>query len=209
MTSSSGSSERFDQLYRTLSGSILAYAARRTTSAHDAAYVMAETFAIAWRKIDDVPEGDNARPWLYGVARGVLANHHRSNRRRHRLSERVTSQLAAAVELSVTQIDTSVDPAVNVALSSLDEPDRELLMLLAWDDLSRDEAAQVLGCNTATLRVRLHRARWRFRAALEADEHSVDDSSESSDAHPRPSGSQPFSPTAPTEPAPTATEEVS
>lgn len=188
MTRESDAHRRFDELYRSLASPILAYAARRTTSPHDAADVMAEAFAVAWRRIDDVPAGDEARPWLYGVARGVLANHHRGDRRRRRLSERVATELADAVRASiVTREDpadgagraardavgaTFGDPAVQAALDALDESDRELLMLLAWDDLSRVEVAQVLGCSPATLRVRLHRARSRFRAALDT-QHDV------------------------------------
>lgn len=183
MTRQSDAHQRFDELYRSLGAPILAYAARRTTSPQDAADVMAEAFAVAWRRIDDVPVGDEARPWLYGVARGVLANHHRGDRRRRRLSERVANELADAVRASVVCSEdpadgagraardavgaTFGDPAVQAALDALDEADRELLMLLAWDDLSRVEVAQVLGCSPATLRVRLHRARSQFRAALD------------------------------------------
>ena len=53
----------------------------------DAADVTAETFLVAWRRYDDAPPGDG-RPWLFGIARHVLANHHRSGRRRDRLGLR-------------------------------------------------------------------------------------------------------------------------
>lgn len=188
MTREGDAHQRFDELYRSLASPILAYAARRTTSPHDAADVMAEAFAVAWRRIDDVPAGDEARPWLYGVARGVLANHHRGDLRRRRLSERVAADLADAVRSSVVAHADPADdagraardavgatfgvPAVQAALDALDEADRELLMLLAWDDLTRFEVAQVLGCSPATLRVRLHRARSRFQTALNAHHES-------------------------------------
>lgn len=180
MSADSDAHQRFVELYRSLASPILAYAARRTASPEDAADVMAEAFAVAWRRIDDVPAGDEARPWLYGVARGVLANHRRGDRRRRQLSERVASQLADAVRTSVVSGDgverpvrgslgdLSGDPAIQGALAALEDADRELLTLIAWDGLSRAEVAQILGCSAATLRVRLHRARSRFRAALDA-----------------------------------------
>jgi DNA-directed RNA polymerase specialized sigma24 family protein len=140
--------QRFAELYRSLGAPILAYAARHTASPQDAADVMAEAFAVAWRRIDDVPAGDEARPWLYGVTRGVLANHHRGVRRQRRLSERVTTELAQAVQASAVTHecadgrtgrmaggplgDTFGDPIVLAALEALSEADRELLMLVAW-----------------------------------------------------------------------------
>lgn len=194
MPAESDAHQRFDELYRSLASPILAYSARRTASPQDAADVMAETFAVAWRRIDDIPTGDETRPWLYGVARGVLANHRRGVRRRGRLSERVATELADAVRASVISHggaaeaagrmahgesgDTFDDPTVQAALDTLDEADRELLMLIAWDDLTRAEIAQVLGCSPNTLRVRLHRARSRFRAAIEAlhnESHTIRD----------------------------------
>lgn len=60
------------------------------------------------------------------------------------------------------------DPRLAAALGALDEDDRELLLLIAWDDLPRNEITQILRCSDAALRVRIHRARRRFREALEA-----------------------------------------
>jgi RNA polymerase sigma-70 factor, ECF subfamily len=64
---------------------VLAYAVRRTPDPQDAADVVAETFLVAWRRLDAVPSGEQARPWLYGVARHTLANRQRSELRRNRL----------------------------------------------------------------------------------------------------------------------------
>ena len=72
---------RFDRLYEVNSGPILAYALRRVEQPADAADVVANTFLVAWRRLDDIPDGDRARLWLYGTARRVLANHYRSDRR--------------------------------------------------------------------------------------------------------------------------------
>src|SRR5256714_11167773 len=80
-----GPSERFRSLYEANYHLILGYALRRADAA-DAADVVAETFTTAWRRLRDVPEGEEARLWLYGVARRVLANQRRAERRRLRLA---------------------------------------------------------------------------------------------------------------------------
>ncbi len=65
---------------------------------------------------------------------------------------------------------------LSAALSSLSERDRELLLLMAWEGLEPQQAAEVLGVRPNTLAVRFHRARRRLSAALEA--HEADDGSE-------------------------------
>src|ERR1700754_806724 len=86
---------RFRQLFEAEARSVLGYALRRTEAREDAADVVAETFAVAWRRIADVPPGAQARPWLYGVARRVLANQRRGELRRRRLADRLRERLAA------------------------------------------------------------------------------------------------------------------
>jgi DNA-directed RNA polymerase specialized sigma24 family protein len=77
-------------------GGVSQYAARRTDSPEDTEDVMSETFLTAWRRIADVPEGEAARLWLYGVARRVLANQRRGQSRRAGLAERLKDKLSAA-----------------------------------------------------------------------------------------------------------------
>lgn len=157
---------RFEEIYEAYSGLILAYAVQRTADHHDAADVVAETFAVVWRRIDDVPPGDEARPWLYGVARKVLANHHRSNRRRRRLNDRVASDLVSRIADAAMPVDGPDRGAIAAAFEALSESDQELLTLVGWEGLDRDEIATILGCRRATVRVRLHRARRRFEREL-------------------------------------------
>ena len=158
--------ERFDELYSAYASAILAYAARRTPSPQDAADVMAETFLVAWRRVGEVPDSEDARPWLYGVARHVLANHRRGDRRRSQLSERLALELALVVEDAHRVVEGPDLSSVRVALDALREDDRELLLLVGWDGLSPAEAAAVLACSAGTVRVRLHRARRRLDAEL-------------------------------------------
>ena len=109
-----------------------------------------------------------ALPWLLGVARGVAANHVRSLNRQTALAVRLASQPVSAT--SATSSDRT--DMVATALDLLSDDDRELLTLIAWDGLEPWEAAQVLGCASATVRVRLHRARARLREALVISEDS-------------------------------------
>ena len=160
--------ERFEEVYHAYSGLILAYVARRAATAEDAADIVAETFTTVWRRIEDLPAGDNARRWLYGVARRVLLNHHRAGRRQTRLNERLTANLPRLVEGSTSEVVSGPDmEAIASAFSRLRDDDQELLRLVGWDGLQRDEIAKVLGYGRATVRVRLHRARRRFERALE------------------------------------------
>jgi len=78
----------FDRLYDTHARAVLAYALRRTASADDAEDAASETFIVAWRRLDRVPGVDEALPWLFGVARKVLANPRRAAARRGRPIDR-------------------------------------------------------------------------------------------------------------------------
>jgi RNA polymerase sigma-70 factor (ECF subfamily) len=157
---------RFDRLYRTHFHQILGYALRRTGTAEDAADVVSKTFLVAWRRLDAVPPGDAAKPWLYGVARNVLANQRRGQRRRARLATRLGAELAAVMGEAAPSAEPFLLEALSVAFRRLGADDREVLALMAWENLGRDEIAAVLGCSRGAARVRLHRARKRFSAAL-------------------------------------------
>ena len=88
--------ERFELLYRELYAPISGYVMRRSDSAEDAAEAIAETFVVLWRRLDACPQGDDARPWLFGVARRVLANQRRGERRRTALAERLMVEVDLA-----------------------------------------------------------------------------------------------------------------
>jgi RNA polymerase sigma-70 factor, ECF subfamily len=150
-------SVRFERLYREHAPRVIAYVARRLPDdvVHD---VVAETFAVAWRRFDRVPT--EPLPWLLGVARRVAANQRRSLRRRIALAERAAGQARANVPQEVSS-------PVLEALASLAESDREAVLLAAWDGLSAAEAASVLGCSPTAYRIRLHRARRKLAARLD------------------------------------------
>lgn len=159
---------RLEAVYRETYGQITAYAARRCHSPQDAADVVAETFAIAWRRIGELPDGEEATLWLYGVARKVLANHYRGEVRRQALSVELDAEMA---DLYGASPDSGVEvKAIAQIFRALPDDDRELLSLVAWECLDRQEIATVLGLSRNAVRIRLHRARRRFaRALAEAD----------------------------------------
>ncbi|MDX6647172.1 MAG: hypothetical protein QOK40_2899 [Miltoncostaeaceae bacterium] len=154
---------RFERLYGAHLAQVFAYALRRTgpEAAHD---IAAETFLVAWRRIDQVP--DAALPWLYGVARRVLANRTRAAGRQATLVERLAAEPPGLVPAHGPE---QIDPRLVAALSVLSDDERELIRLLAWEGLDRREAAAVLGVGRPAVRLRLHRARRRLSAALAAE----------------------------------------
>jgi RNA polymerase sigma factor (sigma-70 family) len=160
--------DRFQAIYEANYHRILGYVLRRADR-DDAADAVAETFLVAWRRLDDVPEGHAARLWLYGTARRVLANQRRARRRRERLAERVRSQ---GQESEPSPADTALDSAA-AAFARLPPADRELLALVAWEGLDAGEIAQVFGCSRNAARIRLHRARRRFARELDRAGASV------------------------------------
>lgn len=172
MTRSAGAEARFSELMGEHGKVVLGYLTRRTDPAFDAADLMAEVFVVAWRRLGDVPaESDEARAWLLGVARRVLANHHRGATRRSQLADRLRGDL---------ELPTQAHPAlegvarrVSDALGRLDAEDRELLTLVAWEDLTSEQAGAVLGLSAAAVRKRLQRIRIRVRADVEVDDDPV------------------------------------
>ena len=163
-----GDRERFGALYQRAYPAILRYAHRRVPP-DLAADVAAEVFVVAWRRIADVPEGD-ALPWLYGVARRVVANQRRG-------ADRAVGLLARVATL-VGDGPPTIDPADAVAESMtvlaafrrLSADDREVLSLVVWEGLGARDAARVLGCSVPAVAARLSRARRRLQANLDQEE---------------------------------------
>jgi RNA polymerase sigma factor (sigma-70 family) len=154
---------RFEAVYTAHHGPILGYVLRRTDNPDDAADVIGEVFLTAWRRLDDVPPGDQARLWLYGVARRVLANHRRGERRRSALTGRLRADIAAAYRPPEF---TGELAQIATAFRRLPDAERELLALSAWEGLDNGQIAVVLGCSRNAVRIRLFRARKRFAAVL-------------------------------------------
>jgi RNA polymerase sigma-70 factor (ECF subfamily) len=154
---------RFEALVAAWCPDVVAYCRWRAVSAADAQDAVSEVLLTAWRRLDDVPDGDAARVWLYATARRVIANQRRSGRRRAALHERLALEAAAARPAT----ESSETALVVEALRRVAPRDREVLLLSEWEQLSAAEIGEVLGCLTVTARGRLHRARRRFRTVFE------------------------------------------
>jgi RNA polymerase sigma-70 factor (ECF subfamily) len=162
----------FKRLYQEHYRAIAAYALRRL-SAEDADDLIAETFLVAWRRLEDIPDGDLTRPWLYAVARRTLSQRARSGRRRDRLVARLKAvrQPEDADGIESERIDDQ--ELVRTALARLRPEDQELLRLAEWEELGRAELARAFECSANAVAIRLHRAHRRFSRALDAMEREA------------------------------------
>ena len=147
----------FDALFRAHLQQVHRYARRRVASA-DVDDLTAETFATAWRRRDDVTEG-NELPWLYRTCAFLIANHRRKG---------IPSPVAELPELA-----DDVDPAtlavedadLRDVLRRLSPRDRQILLLHAWEGLQGESLAAVLGVSRGGADAALSRARARLRDA--------------------------------------------
>ncbi|NNC79101.1 MAG: sigma-70 family RNA polymerase sigma factor [Acidimicrobiales bacterium] len=156
------SESRFGEMYQDHFRPVHAYCYRRTSSdrAKDAA---AETFLTAWRKIDQAPHGSDALPWLYGIARGVVSNAHRSSFRAKRLGQKLASigppREDAPDDVIVMRHETS---QILSALGDLSSDDQEVLRLSIWEELPGSDLAIALSISEEAARQRLSRAKKRL-----------------------------------------------
>ncbi|GAA4631798.1 sigma-70 family RNA polymerase sigma factor [Actinoallomurus vinaceus] len=161
--------DRFARVYDEHYPAIVRYAARRVDPER-ARDVAMETFLVAWRRLDDLPDPPEAvLPWLYGVVRNVLANEQRRNRRWGRLLTRLQTARAPVAEPDHATLTVEA-MRVRDAMRRLSPRDQEVLQLIAWEGLDVATAAEVVGCSAKTLSVRLLRARRRLEALLAADD---------------------------------------
>lgn len=162
---------RYRRLFDRYSRDVYAYC-RRRTDAETAADCAAETFLVAWRRLDDVPVGDGALGWLYGVARRVLANEFRRIRRWRRLLGRLRRVEPApdpGPEVVVARQER--DRTMLAALSRLRPEDQELLRLAFWEQLPHGEIGALVGCSTQAASQRLHRATRRVAKEYQRLDH--------------------------------------
>lgn len=143
---------------------ILRFGLRRLDDRSAAEDLVAETFIIVWRHLDELPSRDEELFWLYGIAGKVLSNLDRSRHRTLRLETRLAFERDAGVEtprFSVEDIEELME-----AFRSLSDRDRELIQLAYWERLSYREIGIVLGCSEKAAGVRLSRARQTLRERL-------------------------------------------
>jgi RNA polymerase sigma-70 factor (ECF subfamily) len=162
---------RFRRVFDEHHDQVYAYC-RRRCDVETAREATSETFLTAWRRFDDMPEGDRALRWLYGVARKVLGNEFRRQKRQRNLVERV-KQLGkprnADVETMVVR--KAEHQAAIDALGRLRPEDQELLRLAVWEELSHGDIGELLGCSPHAVDQRITRASRRLASELKRTGH--------------------------------------
>jgi RNA polymerase sigma-70 factor (ECF subfamily) len=167
-TNQGDDAQRFTALYRQHHLRVRDFAQRRV-GPDLAQEVVAETFLVAWRRLDDIP--GVAVPWLYRVALYEIANLRRRQAKAVRLHDALRQGgLGAVLEAEADDV-TELAHAVALAFVNLKPRDQEILRLAAWEQLSSSEGAAVLRCSVPAYRMRLHRARIRLAVASGAREH--------------------------------------
>ena len=154
---------RLTEALRLTSPDLLRYLQRRL-GIDDAADALAELMLAAWRRVDALPSSDEqSRMWLFGIARNVVANADRSERRRLTLTGKFRDALRAA-PLDVRSADDGAD--VRDAIARLSQEQAELVRLIHWDGFSVAEAGALLSVSASTARSRYQRARADLRKML-------------------------------------------
>ena len=160
---------RFAAMYEARYGALHAYAARRA-GLEAADEIAAETFLVAWRRFDELPP--EPLPWLYGVARNMVLRHYEATARRRAAEQALEHERPAAADArdawAGLHAGSENDPRLWDAWQQLREADREVLGLIAWEELSVADAARAIGCSGPVFSVRLHRARRRLERLLAA-----------------------------------------
>lgn len=153
---------RFEDLYETYHRNVRAYCARRAKS--DVQDLVAEVFLVAWRRIDQVPEGSNGLLWLYGVAFRVLSRRWRTQTRKRRAVERLGGIVGEDWDTPTDMLVVQRDEyrLVREAASRLGNIDQEILRLTLWEELTHVEVAAVLDISVDAVKQRAHRARRRL-----------------------------------------------
>jgi len=144
---------------------VLAFAARRIDAA-TAEDVASEVMSVAWRRLDDVPAGPDARWWLFACTHRLLANRIRSAQRQHALVTKIRTMRSDRIADAPDLGSPFDDDRVQAAIDALKPEDREALTLVAADCLTHREAALILDIRENTFTVRFQRARRRFREEL-------------------------------------------
>ena len=158
---------RFELIWKEHRLEVLAYCMRRA-SGIDAEDACAETFLVTWRRIGEVPPPPHTRLWLYGTTRRVLANQWRSVSRRTRLEKKLGGLgVSNGLDPALLVIQNAEDRAVVEAVRRLRPQDREIVMLDAWEELSREEIAISMGMTRPAVDQRIHRAYRRLARILE------------------------------------------
>ena len=160
--------ERFRVLYNDLYDDLWRYVQRRSISTEEARDTLSEVFLVAWRRLEDIPAGKEARLWLFGVARNLVKTSWRKRKRSGDLVVRIGSEMSTR-GITDEELDNSGVLKIVKALQFLSENEQEILRLLAWENLSHKEISVVLGCSENAVAIRIRRARVRLMKVLQSE----------------------------------------
>ncbi len=182
----------FEEFFRECSNDVWRYVRRRVLNAEDADDITAEVFTTAWRRRKTMPSNEKSRLWLFGVARKTLSNHRRSVRRQDRLRLRMLTSMPNSNDEFEGAATPGRNPEVPLALAALNDDDRDLLIMRAWDGLAVNEIAELLDITANAASQRLAKARRRLSKHL--DELSDTKKSQVQHTETRPAGHKPGEP---------------
>ncbi|PPF23598.1 MULTISPECIES: RNA polymerase sigma factor [unclassified Rathayibacter] len=152
-----------EAVYLANASDLLSYFERRVSPVADAADLLSDTYLVAWRKVDSIPtDPEQARMWLFGVARRTLANAQRGNARRSDLA----MKLAGTLRAMPLEEPTAEHLDVRRALDAIAPDQAELIKLVLWDGFTVIDAGRILGLSASTARGRYQRARTALRELL-------------------------------------------
>ncbi|RXZ72458.1 RNA polymerase sigma factor [Agromyces albus] len=164
----SAQEDHIESAYLANAADLLSYFGRRVQIPADAADLLSETFLVAWRRGDRMPaEPEQARMWLFGVARRVLANAARGAIRHSDLTHKLRAHLET---LPTEHVDTETLD-IRAALDAIPADQSELVRLVLWDGFTLPDAATILGISESTARGRYQRARTQLRELLREHEY--------------------------------------
>ena len=178
-----GDGESFSIFFRRYARPVTLYAVRRCRDPHDVGDLVGDTFLTALQAAGRyIPQTDTALPWLFGIARRMLARQRRRTASAGRLATRVGNVEPLVTEDEADAIGDAIDaarqrPALGHALLSLSDGEREIFLLVAYDGLTPHEAAIVVGVSANAARLRLSRARKRLRDELDPAIRTVPEAS--------------------------------
>lgn len=167
-----GDADAFAEFFRRHVRAITAYAVRRCVNSEDVADLVSETFLAALQASGRYrPESDTALPWVFGIARRVLARQHRTRAGVNRIVQKVANVTPQYQGAEDDAIAASVDaarhaPDIDAALRALSLGERDVLELVAYEGLTPGEAAIALDLTANAARLKLSRARKRMRRSL-------------------------------------------
>lgn len=172
MTRKGGASAQLRTVLDRDSADLLRYLERRLGT-EDAADALAEVMMAAWRRENAVPaDAEQARMWMFGIARNVVANAARGERRRLNLTERLRGTLAAA-QTGGRPADAGIE--VRDAIARLSPDQAELVRLIHWEGFTVAAAGSILGISASTARTRYQRARADLKEALSTSSDATAD----------------------------------